>query len=78
MRLERPVSTGDDAALVAVAEARVHGQYASVIDERRRLLEELFDICREAHNSFVLGPYQPISFDLAPAARFEKARPGVL
>ena len=56
MRLERPVSTGDDAALVAVAEARVHGQYTSFLNQRRRLLEELFDIRREARDGLVLGP----------------------
>ena len=70
MCLERPVPTGYDAALVAVAEPRVHGQYTSVIDERRRLLEELFDIRREARDGLVLGPYQPIYLDFAPAAPF--------
>jgi len=78
MRLERPVSTGHDAALVAVAEARVHGQYTSVIDQRRRLLEELFDVRREARDGLVLGPQQTVSLDFPPAARFEEARPGVL
>ena len=58
MRLERPVSTGHDAALVAVAEPRVHGQYTSVVDERRRLLEELFDIRREARDGLPHGQAQ--------------------
>ena len=56
MRHQGPVSTGHDAALVAVAEARVHGQDTSVVDERRRLLEELLHVRREAYNSLVLGP----------------------
>jgi hypothetical protein len=75
---QRPVSTGYNTTLVAVAEPRVHGQYTSIIDERRRLLEELFDIRSEAYNGLVLGPYQPISLGFAPAARLQQARPGVL
>ena len=66
---ERPVSTGYDAALVAVAEPRVHGQYTSVIYERRRLLEELLYIRSEARDGLVLGPQQTVPFRLAPAAR---------
>ena len=66
---QRPVSTGYDAALVAVAEPRVHGQYTSVIYERRRLLEELFYIRSEARDGLVLGPQQTVPLRLAPAAR---------
>jgi hypothetical protein len=71
MRQQRPVSTGYDAALVAVAEPRVHGQYTSILNQRRRLLEELLHVGREAYNSFILGSQQTVPLRLAPAARLE-------
>ena len=75
---QRPVSTGYDAALVAVPKPRVHGQDTSIIYERRRLLEELLHVGREARDGLVFWPQQTVALRLAPAAWFEETRPGVL